>query len=261
MAIAKSPRAHQDVSLVPTTKKARRPVQAEDEVADRRTRGGHLPTGTGANRRAKATTTPSAKGEKSRAALIEAARRVFERVGYLDARVSDIAKEADVAHGSYYTYFDSKKAVFQAVVTDVSAEIDSAVAHHSTDQTGDPIGNLLNANRRYLEAYYANSKMLTLIEQVATTDPEIHRHRIASRRRHVQRVASTIRRLQERGDADPAIDAFTTAGALVAMLSSFAYWSTIHIDDYRDVDQVVTDIWIRAIGLKKNKRVGAARAS
>ena len=182
-------------------------------------------------------------------------------MGYLDARVSDIVKEADVAHGSYYTYFDSKKAVFQAVVTEVSAKIDAAVAHQAGDATGDPVGNLLNANRRYLEVHYANSKILALIDQVATTDPEIYRHRIASRRRHVQRVARIIRRLQDRGEADQTIDAATTAGALVAMLSSFAYWSTIHMDDYRDVEKAVTDIWIRAIGLEHQTVRDSVRAS
>ncbi len=241
--------------------KAREPVTPADDQLERRTRGGHLPTGTGATRRAKATSSPSAKGEKSRAALVAAARRVFEEVGYLDARVSDIAKEADVAHGSYYTYFDSKKAVFQAVVTEVSAEIDAAVAHQPSDASGDVVGNLLKANRRYLEAHYANVKILSLIEQVATTDPEIHAHRLASRRRHVQRVASTIRRLQQRGEADQSTDAFTTAGALVAMLSSFAYWSTVHMDDYQDVDEVVTNIWIRSIGLKQKGNLDSACAS
>ncbi|MGH2927257.1 MAG: TetR family transcriptional regulator, partial [Solirubrobacteraceae bacterium] len=53
-----------------------------------------------------------ARGVRTRAALIDAARRVFERDGYLEARVADIAAAAGVAHGSFYTYFDSKDDVF-----------------------------------------------------------------------------------------------------------------------------------------------------
>ena len=47
----------------------------------------------------------SARGERTRAALVAATRRVVERDGYLDARVADIAREADVATGSLYTWF------------------------------------------------------------------------------------------------------------------------------------------------------------
>ena len=66
--------------------------------------------------------------------------------------------------------------------------------------------------------------MWALVEQVATIDPEIHRIRLLGRRQHVERVAKTIRRWQERGLADRGIDPHTTAGALVSMLSNFAYW-------------------------------------
>jgi len=45
----------------------------------------------------------SARGTRTREALVRAARRVFERHGFLDARITDIAAEAGVASGSFYT--------------------------------------------------------------------------------------------------------------------------------------------------------------
>src|SRR5580698_7583907 len=51
----------------------------------------------------------SAKGRRTRARLLEAAKAVFERDGFLAARISDIAAEAEVSHGSFYHYFDSKE--------------------------------------------------------------------------------------------------------------------------------------------------------
>ncbi len=56
------------------------------------------------------------RGTRTRAALIAAARKVFERSGYLDARLIDIAKEAGCATGSFYTYFANKEEVFAAVL-------------------------------------------------------------------------------------------------------------------------------------------------
>ena len=46
---------------------------------------------------------PSPRGQRTRAALIVAARSVFERDGYLDARTTDIAEQANVASGTFYT--------------------------------------------------------------------------------------------------------------------------------------------------------------
>ena len=104
----------------------------------------------------------------------------------------------------------------------------------------------------YLEAYRANSVMWALVEQVSTIDPEIHRIRLLGRRAHVERVARTIRRWQVRGIADPEVDLCTTAGALVSMLSNFAYWWLAGGDTYEaDVAaHTLTDIWARAVGLR-----------
>jgi len=216
----------------------------------RRTRGGYTWTGTSAKRRAKASLGASPKGERTRAEIISAARDVFERDGYFDARVSDIVHKAGVAHGSYYTYFPSKKEVFQAVADAVSEEIDAAVGHRDDDIHGEPLTNLLHANARYLEVRRRNSKILNLIDQVSTYDPEIHAQRIAGRQRHIDRVAGILRRMQERGLANIEGDVRTTAGALVAMLASAAYWESICPDDYPDLEASVTAIWARAIGLE-----------
>ena len=57
-----------------------------------------------------AKTAPStARGRRTRAALLDASRRVFERHGFVNAKISDIATEAGVAQGSFYNYFDSKE--------------------------------------------------------------------------------------------------------------------------------------------------------
>ena len=64
-----------------------------------------------------------ADAERNRAALVGAARRVFERDGYVRARITDIADEAGVAHGSFYSHFDGKPAVFAAVMAEVEEEM------------------------------------------------------------------------------------------------------------------------------------------
>ena len=84
------------------------------ESAPARTSGGWEPAGTAAARRSAHGERVTAKGLRTREELVAAARRVFERDGYTGARVADIAAEAGLAHGSFYTYFSSKQDVFLA---------------------------------------------------------------------------------------------------------------------------------------------------
>jgi len=53
--------------------------------------------------------------EEKRRQILDAAVRVFARTGYHDSRVGDIAKDAGVAYGLVYHYFESKDAVLEAV--------------------------------------------------------------------------------------------------------------------------------------------------
>ena len=61
----------------------------------------------------------TARGMRTRAALVAAARRVFERDGYIDARVTDITREAACSTGNFYTYFAGKEEVVHAVLESV----------------------------------------------------------------------------------------------------------------------------------------------
>jgi len=215
-----------------------------------------MPAGTAAARRAGQEERATVKGLRTRDDLVAAARRVFERNAYLDTRVADIAAEAGLAHGSFYTYFSSKQAVFLAVARDLGRQFRDAVAPSQGDAELDAYEALDRANRRYLKTYRANSVMWALVEQVSTIDPEIHRIRLIGRRQHVDRVARTIQRWQERGIADRDVDPRTTAGALVSMLSNFAYWWLAGGDAYNAeaAAKTLTELWARAVGLHRRRR-------
>jgi AcrR family transcriptional regulator len=216
-----------------------------------------MPAGTAAARRAGYQHRATAKGHRTRDELLLAARRVFERDGYLDTRVADITAEASLAHGSFYTYFASKRAIFLAVVRDVGLQFRHAVAPAPGDAELGAYEALDRSNRRYLETYRVNSVLWALVEQVSTIDPDIHRIRLIGRRQHVDRVARTIQRWQARGLADRDVDPQTTAGALVSMLSNFAYWWLVGGDTYdaEAAAKTLTDIWARAVGLRRRRPV------
>ena len=51
------------------------------------------------------------KRARTRQKLLDAARVVFERDGFHDARLADIVQEAQVATGTFYNYYNSKEEI------------------------------------------------------------------------------------------------------------------------------------------------------
>jgi AcrR family transcriptional regulator len=65
--------------------------------------------------------------EAYREAILEAAERVFVRLGYRQAKMSDLAREVGVSTGTLYNYFDSKEAVFSSLVERARGEFLAAL--------------------------------------------------------------------------------------------------------------------------------------
>ena len=66
------------------------------------------------------------RGRKTLRKLLDAATREFAGHGFHDASISGITRRAGVALGSFYTYFDSKDAIFRALVSDMSEGVGRA---------------------------------------------------------------------------------------------------------------------------------------
>lgn len=162
------------------------------------------------------------RGARTRAALIAAARKVFERDGYLDSKLTDITKAARCATGSFYTYFANKEEIFAAVLEEAQRDMMHPGMGRVSD-TDDPYAVLEASNRAYLEAYKRNARLMGLLEQVAHVDPEFRRFRKCRADAFIQRNARGIADLQARGVADPDIDPLLASRALSGMVSRLAY--------------------------------------
>jgi AcrR family transcriptional regulator len=68
------------------------------------------------------------RGRRTLRLLLDAAAEEFGENGYHEAGIARIAQRAGVAIGSFYTYFDSKEAVFRALVGDMSLQVRETVA-------------------------------------------------------------------------------------------------------------------------------------
>ncbi len=54
----------------------------------------------------------------NRQAILDAARRVFARLGFEATSIRDIIRDTGLASGTFYNYFQSKEAVFEALEDD-----------------------------------------------------------------------------------------------------------------------------------------------
>lgn len=161
------------------------------------------------------------RGMRTRTALISAARTVFERMGYLDARLIDITEEAECSAGTFYTYFSSKEEIFAAVLQIAQEDMLHPGMPH-VDADADPAEIVEASNRAYFEAYGRNAKLMGLMEQVASIDPEFRKLRRRRADAFVQRNARSIASLQERGLADAELDPLLASRALSGMISRLA---------------------------------------
>jgi AcrR family transcriptional regulator len=207
---------------------------------------------------------PRADAERNRKALVAAARQVFERDGYVAARITDIAEAAGVAHGSFYSHFPGKEDVFAAVLADVEEEMlhpvplmgplmGPAPASAEPDPEPDPVAAIAAANLAYLTAYQRNARLMALLEQVAAVDEKFRAIRLRRTEAFLARNARAIRRLQQAGLADPALDPDLAALALSTMVSRSAY-AAFAVGATRPVDAgelaaTLTRLWVSGLRL------------
>jgi AcrR family transcriptional regulator len=182
--------------------------------------------------------------------LVEAAEVVFTRDGYLDAKIADIASTAGVANGSFYTYFDSKEAIFRTVIQVVIDEM-YAAATVPEDVEHEAHVRIEHATRAYVRAYEQHAGLMGILEQVATFNPGFREMRRGIRQAFRARTEKGLRRLQREGRIDPDLSPKCTAEALGSMVSNFCYVSFVLGEVYEEEEAVrtVTDLWIRGIGL------------
>jgi len=197
------------------------------------------------------TATPlTERGRRTRDGLVAAARRVFEERGYAATRMQDVAAEAGVSHGTVYTWFPGKDELLHEVTHAIVGEVVDAARERPREATGtDPYPRLAGATRRFLLGYRRNARMLAVVEEAASADPEWAALLDELREIYVTRTRRTLRRLQEEGHVPSDIDPNVAAPALTGMVETFARRSaTDPATTESDVEQL-TRLWARAVGL------------
>lgn len=194
------------------------------------------------------------KGQLTKARIINAARTVFERDGFVDTRVSDITKAARVAHGTFYIYFTSKEDIFRAVIMAHQQAIDDARRATSGERLTIAAETIEAANRSYIESWAEHYRLMLAWGVAAEIHEAIARLREQEIERGIARIERSLRRMQTTGCIATDIDPCYAARALSSMLLQFCIQTFRDGPDGVDIDtavHTVSNIWVRGIGLER----------
>lgn len=203
---------------------------------------------------------PDPRREQTPQRLIAAARVVFERDGFHDARLCDVTREAGVSTGTLYHYFQSKEELFRAVMHGVLDELTARSVDDEPSASRDPVAGIYDANRSYVHGYRRNARLMSLLSQVAERDPEVLAIALAIRQHFEERISRAIARWQAEGLAYCDLDPVYAANALAYMVDRFLdEWSTLGLCyDEAQVSDTLSKLWVRALGLGEGPRQSSA---
>ncbi len=127
--------------------------------------GGGAMSGAGTpERRLRRAVTEEDKGRR-RHEIIEAAKSTFSAKGFHATTVADVARAAHLSYGSVYWYFDSKDALFHALMETEARALRSSIqealaAPPAGAGAGAPLREAVQATFRFFERDRASAKLL-----------------------------------------------------------------------------------------------------
>jgi len=175
-----------------------------------------------------------------RAQILLAARAIFIEQGYLAARVEDVARRANLSKGAVYFYFESKRAIFDALVDEEHAVTISFLEEAERDTRPAQV-KLVELGTRYLD-YFAGLKtpprFFLLMSEMAIRDEDIRRRVNAIHQRFVDRIAEVIRQGVDEGVFAP-FDPLAVAQMMKALIDGLAGQSAVGVRP--DVERLSSD--------------------
>lgn len=191
------------------------------------------------------------KGERTRRRLMDAALDLLSNVGFHDLKTTEIAREAGVAAGVFYTYFADKNEIVLALMDEMIARNTGIVlgAPHEDDH----FKAVLAANRAYIALFTEGRGLNRAIGQIVDALPEA---RIAWQKANAEIARRIARRMERRLGAGPHdVDPFFSALALQAMLDSILLQTYAYRDPALEVFAREPDalamqlsiLWYRAV--------------
>jgi len=153
----------------------------------------------------------------TRERVVVTAERLFREIGYQKTTVADIARRLRMSPANVYRFFDSKRAIYEAVVMRLMGEVESAASTiaFETDPADRRLRRLLSAiHHMNAERYTGEEKIHQMVAMAMEEDWQVCNA-------HFERIVGIIAKVIDDGVregvfevADVPLAAMTTATAM-----------------------------------------------
>jgi AcrR family transcriptional regulator len=129
------------------------------------------------------------RGRRTQRAILDAAAAEFGEKGFHESSIVSITIRAGVALGSFYTYFESKEALFKALVADMSGRVRDHVAPVLVEHSGGAVEAEGAALKAFLDFARAHKEIYRIIDEAEFVAPEDWRlHYVTTATRILERL-------------------------------------------------------------------------
>ena len=176
--------------------------------------------------------------------IVQAARKIFDRDGFEAAKMEDIAREAEVAKGTLYLYFDTKADLLEAVILTAIMPTLQKMGQAAVESTGSA-RDLLSQQMQIAAKRMASPEMASLLRHMVSAGTQ---HSNITRLYYdkvvqsgLEHVSQTLKRGIASGEFRPEvahIDPLVLVGAHIYT----AVWNILFKDLQEiDIDKLVQD--------------------
>ncbi|OLS40741.1 TetR/AcrR family transcriptional regulator [Bacillus sp. MRMR6] len=175
------------------------------------------------------------RGKQTKNKLLEAAEEEFGKFGFYQTGIVEITKNAKVSLGTFYTYFESKEAIFAELVLGIQRELRKTIkekTHGITDRIElEEIGY-----RTFFEFLKKHRYMLRLFRQAEFVDETLHKQYFANLTAgYIEGMADSVQK-GEIQNVDPEFLVYAFMGISDYIGMKWILW------DGREVDECVDEM-------------------
>ncbi len=137
--------------------------------------------------------------------ILENARDVFAKHGYHAAKIDDIVAAAGIARGTFYSYFEDKRAIFDEIIDQTFVRIGASIVRVDTDDPNRSVGEQVQQNIRAIVHALLEDRGTTkiLLSDAVGLDPELDRKLMSFYESVGQMLSASLTDGQERGIVAP----------------------------------------------------------
>ena len=190
---------------------------------------------------------PSRTKETRRRELLNAAIECFGARGYHSTQISDIIARAKVARGTFYLYFESKREIFNAVMTELFEKVQGEIRAIPKDAVEEIPSQIMGNIRRVTRLLMMNRlHTKILMSEAVGLDAELDERLRAFYGKILDYIRRGLKQGQEMGFVrDGNIQVLATC--LLGSLKEVFYQNILGTEEFSE-DAIVSEIYQLVIG-------------